>query len=161
MRKTEVKPKEPVALPAPTIRPMLTSDIGSVLYIEKLSLPTQWSRSSYLRLLDGRQSFCKVATINDKTVGYITSFFILDEGQIYNLAVHPKYRRQGIATALFRELLDERSQYFKGSVYLEVRQSNTIARNLYKSLGFQKIGMRKEYYTNPTENCIVMKLTLT
>jgi len=76
-----------------------------------------------------------------------------DEGEILNLAVAPELRRSGIARALLGEIF----QYFSGAIFLEVRESNGAARAFYKSLGFQEVGLRKEYYRAPPETAIVMK----
>ena len=75
------------------------------------------------------------------------------EAEILNLAVAPEYRRQGIARALMCAFLHG----FRGDVFLEVRGSNSSARELYKSLGFQELTLRKDYYGTPPEPAIVMK----
>jgi ribosomal-protein-alanine N-acetyltransferase len=76
-----------------------------------------------------------------------------DEHELLNLAVDPLHRRRGIARALVKALLTAAS----GAVFLEVRESNRHARNLYKSMGFQEVSLRKNYYDNPLEAAIVMK----
>jgi [ribosomal protein S18]-alanine N-acetyltransferase len=74
------------------------------------------------------------------------------EREILNLAVHPECRRQGMARALLKALLES----FRGVVYLEVRPSNLAARRFYKSMGFQEVAVRPEYYDSPSESAIVM-----
>ena len=76
-----------------------------------------------------------------------------DESELLNLAVAPEFRRKGLARALVQQLLNARG----ASLYLEVRESNHPARNLYKSMGFQEVNIRPEYYQNPPEAAIVMK----
>jgi len=75
------------------------------------------------------------------------------ECEILNLAVLPDFRRKGIGRALVESLLDS----FGRDVFLEVRESNGAARELYKSLGFEEINRRPEYYKDPSEAAIVMK----
>ena len=75
------------------------------------------------------------------------------ECDLLNLAVAPGHRRQGIGRGLVRALLESR----QGAVFLEVRESNQAARNLYRSLGFQEVNVRSQYYYLPLESAIVMK----
>ncbi len=75
------------------------------------------------------------------------------ECEVLNLAVSPEFRRQGMARALIQALLST----FPGTAFLEVRESNRSARDLYKSMGFQEIGVRPAYYDTPSEAAIVMK----
>ena len=75
-----------------------------------------------------------------------------DESEILNLAVRPDARRQGVASALLREAFGG-----SGVCFLEVRESNHGAQDFYKCMGFEAVGVRKGYYADSTENCIVMK----
>ena len=77
-----------------------------------------------------------------------------DEIELLNVAVDPPCRRRGVARSLIRHLLDN----YRGSVWLEVRQSNTAARQLYHAFGFQVNSVRENYYNAPLEAAIVMKL---
>jgi ribosomal-protein-alanine N-acetyltransferase len=83
----------------------------------------------------------------------VTRVLTGDEREILNLAVAPDFRRRGVARALLDGALDG----FHGSVFLEVRESNGIAQEFYKSLGFKEVSKRKEYYDSPPETAIVMK----
>ena len=95
-----------------------------------------------------------VATVGDATVGFA---IFRDTGpgerEILNLAVAPDFRRQGVA----RELVDAVFEGFAGCVFLEVRESNQIAREFYNSMGFQVLSRRQNYYDSPPEAAIVMK----
>ena len=92
-------------------------------------------------------------------IGSIPSGFLVartlaaDEQELLNLAVDPLHRRRGIGRSLVKALLSEAP----GAVFLEVRESNRRARDLYKSLGFQEVSLRKNYYDHPLEAAIVMK----
>ena len=76
-----------------------------------------------------------------------------DEQEILNLAVTPDFRRKGVA----RALLDHAFKGFRGAVFLEVRESNDVAQEFYKSLGFKELSKRAGYYDSPPESAIVMK----
>jgi ribosomal-protein-alanine N-acetyltransferase len=92
-----------------------------------------------------------------EVAGAVAGFLVIrrvtaEECEILNLAVAPPFRRRGIASALLQLLLDSAA----GDIFLEVRESNTPARQLYESLGFTKIGSRPAYYSEPREAGIVM-----
>jgi len=92
-----------------------------------------------------------VAELDSRVVGFLVSRTITDgEREILNLAVAPQYRRRGIARSLVLPVLC-------GTVFLEVRESNSAALALYNSLGFQELTRRRGYYTDPPEGAIVLK----
>jgi [ribosomal protein S18]-alanine N-acetyltransferase len=76
-----------------------------------------------------------------------------DEREILNIAVAPAFRRRGVARGLLSGLI----RTWRGKVFLEVRESNGAAQGLYKSLGFQQVGIRREYYASPPEPGIVLE----
>ena len=76
-----------------------------------------------------------------------------DEGEVLNLAVSPEFRRKGIARALFHAAHTELS----GTVFLEVRESNAAARQLYAAYGFGEIGRRARYYRRPVEDAVILR----
>jgi len=95
-----------------------------------------------------------VADSDGRVAGFLVARPADDqECDLLNLAVGPDYRRKGVGTGLVRALIACR----KGAIFLEVRESNQIARKFYKSLGFQEVGLRLEYYYSPPESGIVMK----
>ena len=96
----------------------------------------------------------------DKVVGYIGSQTVLDESDMMNVAVHPDYRRRGIAEALVLALADELATHSSRSLALEVRESNAPAIALYEKLGFVQIGLRKNYYRNPKEDALILRKVL-
>jgi ribosomal-protein-alanine N-acetyltransferase len=142
------------------IHQMQASDIPEILEIESISFTTPWSETAFLKEIHNPYSIAKVAMLEYNVVGYVCVNYIIDEGHILNLAVHPDFRRRGIATALMKEILDELRERGCRLLYLEVRSSNFIARRFYESLGFWIIGIRKEYYTSPREDAVVMMLKL-
>ena len=88
-------------------------------------------------------------------LGYGGISLVADEAEIITVAVDPRYRRRGIARCLMEHMLRLADQA-RASVYLEVRESNIPARKLYAALGFSDAGVRKNYYTSPRENAVLM-----
>jgi len=138
------------------MRIMRERDIPEVLEIENISFSTPWSATSFLNEIYKPYSLTNVAVLGDQIIGYICINYIADEGHILNLAVHPHFRRRGIAKTLAEKVLKELGENSCRYIYLEVRVSNFEARKFYEHLGFRVMGMRKNYYTMPTEDAIVM-----
>jgi len=96
----------------------------------------------------------RVAVRDGRVAGFLVSRRVAtDESEVLNLAVAPEFRRKGVARALVKAFLDDAA----GAVYLEVRDSNTVARMFYKSMGFEEVSTRPGYYDHPPETAIVMK----
>lgn len=89
--------------------------------------------------------------------GYVVGLSGADEGEILNLSVASRSRRQGLGRALIEAMLAELRTLGARTVYLEVRESNAPARALYQALGFQEIGRRRGYYRAPTEDAVLLK----
>ena len=107
-----------------------------------------WKVADYLE-----QDF-QVAIEGKNIAGFLVARTLAaDEREILNLAVAPEFRRRGVARALVASAF----QGFRGAVFLEVRESNKIAQEFYKSLGIKELSQRAEYYEFPTETAIVMK----
>lgn len=143
-----------------SIREMFVSDIPEVLKIEHISFTTPWSETAFFKEIHNPYSITRAAVLEDNVIGYVCANYIIDEGHILNLAVHPDFRRCGIGTALMKKVLSELKERGCRLLYLEVRSSNFIARRFYESLGFRIIGTRKDYYTSPREDAVVMMLKL-
>lgn len=141
-------------------REMQPSDITEIMEIERMSFATPWSELAFLNEMYGLHSITKVAVLKNKVTGYICVKQISDEGHILNLAVHPDFRRHGIATALVEEGLDELREKDCKYLYLEVRVSSLGARKFYERIGFKVVGARRKYYTSPDEDAVVMMLVL-
>ena len=119
-----------------------------------------WSANA-LEILTRDGGFGIAAIADDgKLIGYGGMLTVLDEGQITNVAVSPEFRRQGVGKALMHELKEEALRRGIASVSLEVRASNLAARSLYLGLGFADAGIRKRFYSHPTEDAFVMLLNL-
>ncbi|OFI46445.1 ribosomal-protein-alanine N-acetyltransferase [Floricoccus penangensis] len=89
----------------------------------------------------------------EKPIGFLSAVEVMDEIEITNVAVIQDFRGQGISSDLLSRLLK-----FDGTFFLEVRKSNEVAKSLYKKYNFQAFHERKNYYKNPTEDAILMRL---
>jgi ribosomal-protein-alanine N-acetyltransferase len=135
---------------------MREEDIAAVVAIERTSFSLPWSELSFTKELFKPRSIPKVAVIDDVVVGYMCIEYVMDEGHILNLAVHPDYRKRRIAAALAEDAIEELRQKACRCIYLEVRASNHAARNLYENFGFRMVGSRKSYYVDPVEDAVIM-----
>ena len=127
--------------------------IKDVAEIEKACFSRAWNEISIEAELQNEFSKFYVAVENGRGVGYVGLYALTGEADIVRVAVLPEYRQKGIARAVLSKSLES----VEGDVFLDVRESNTAAINLYKSLGFYDTGVRKDYYSNPTENAVLMK----
>ena len=130
--------------------------LAALAEIERACFHAPWSETM-LREELGKGIFL-VAEQDGRTAGYVGCQTVLDEGYITNVAVSPDFRRQGIAKALITELIEQAKAKKLAFVTLEVRESNAAARALYAGAGFQPVGIRKNFYSNPTENAVLMTI---
>lgn len=96
----------------------------------------------------------------DVLVGYLMLMNVFTDGEILNIAVLPEYRRRGLADKLFDACCEHCRSLATETLFLEVRESNTPAISLYEKRGFEEIGRRKNYYRQPKEDALVMRLSL-
>jgi ribosomal-protein-alanine N-acetyltransferase len=133
-------------------------EIDLVLAIEEASFTNPWTRAMYLAELENTGvSYCFLAR-NEKghAVGFCSFWRVLDELHINNIAVLPEFRRAGVATALLTFVLEQGAILGARRATLEVRQSNEAARFLYERFGFSVAGVRRDYYTKPVEDALVL-----
>ena len=129
-------------------RPMQPEDLSRVMEIENLSFSSPWSRPSFLQELNNPISRARVAESEGQVTGYLCCWYVADEVHTLNLAVHPDYRRLGIARRLMEEVLLKAGAEGIKTVNLEVRRGNLPAISLYRRLGFCRVGVRRRYYDN-------------
>ena len=139
------------------ITEMLEVHVPQIAELEKLCFNDPWSENSIASELNNRLSLWFVAIEEEKVVGYVGSQTVLGETDMMNIAVHPDYRKQGIATLLIRKLIDALASKESHSLMLEVRASNDPAISVYKNLGFTEVGRRKNYYRNPREDALILR----
>ena len=135
--------------------------IHEIYEIEKLCFAHPQSEQSLLNDLNGNSVFFCCVCESGKVIGYINADTVFDETYVVNVCVHPDYRRQGIGEGLVKALCEHCRDNLFSFVTLEVRQSNTAAISLYQKLGFEKAGLRKSFYTHPTEDADIMTLYFT
>lgn len=142
------------------VRRMTKEDIDMVHEIEVMSFTTPWSRESFEQELENPSAVYYVYQEDGKIWGFAGMHHIVDEGHITNVAVHPQKRGQGIGKLLLLALISYAKENGLVGITLEVRSKNYTAISLYKSLGFVQEGVRKDYYSNPTDDAIIMWLWL-
>lgn len=142
------------------IEKMQECDVNDVHKIEMDSFSEPWSKGSLVNLLDDKLQTVLVAKKEEKVVGYVSIYSVCKEVTITKVAVDKLYRRQGIAEALMNEVMLLLQKEEDEVVFLEVRKTNESAKNLYKKLGFEEYGERKNYYKEPTEDAILMRKIL-
>ena len=138
---------------------MTADHVVSVAELEKICFGTEaWSEKSVASELTNALSLWLVAMEEDKVAGYVGSQTVMDETDMMNVAVHPDHRRKGIAEALVLSLAEALKEKGSHCLTLEVRASNAPAIGLYEKLGFQQIGLRKNYYRNPKEDARILRM---
>ena len=139
------------------ITQMNESHVPQIAELEKLCFNDPWSENSIASELDNRLAFWLVATDEDRVVGYVGSQTVLGETDMMNIAIHPDYRKRGVATMLIEDLILHLTQQGSHSLMLEVRSSNEPAKSLYSKMGFETVGIRKNYYRNPREDAMILR----
>ena len=134
------------------IRPLCERHLPSLAALEQVCFSQPWSEDALREELSNPTARFLVAEKDGEAVGYIGCHFAADEGAITNVAVSPNYRRQGVGGLLLDALLYAAEKEHIGSIFLEVRVSNTAAKALYQSRGFVSCGLRPRFYTAPTED---------
>ena len=136
---------------------MNAAHVSQVAALERICFADPWSEMSIASELQNLWSYWLVALEGDRVIGYVGSQSSIDEADIMNVAVHPDFRRQGIAEALINRLVADLKERDIHALLLEVRVSNTPAITLYEKLGFSQVGRRKNYYHNPKEDALILR----
>lgn len=127
--------------------------------LDRMLISDGWSAKSFRSEAEKENGYVLYIIENNRIAALLTGYYAVGEGDITNVAVHPGFRRKGLAKLLIEEfsgILPEDSE----SIFLEVRESNAPAINLYESCGFQRIALRKNFYSNPREHAVIMKKIL-
>ena len=158
---TDTKPRVGPALPPRhlVVRVARRDDVDDVAAIERRAFSDPWSANSFRALFGNPLVHFAVAedSITGRILGYVVTWFVLDEGEIANLAVSDELRRAGIGARLLDHALDVARERRCQVVFLEVRESNVAARALYASRGFEVAGRRSKYYRKPVEDALVLR----
>ena len=143
-------------------RKMTIADVEAVHAIEQATFPSPWTLDSfYYEISENQFSHYLVAEDEQNTiVGFCGMWLVIDAAQITNVAVVDAVRGQGIGEGLMREAMHIATAANMEVMSLEVRVTNVVAQNLYRKLGFQDGGIRKNYYTDNQEDALVMWVNL-
>jgi ribosomal-protein-alanine N-acetyltransferase len=144
----------------PLIRSMETKDLDGILEVEMNCFTTPWTRNMFEDELYNPNAYYSVVEVNEKIVGYVGFWKIIDEAHITNVAIHKDFRRLGLGRALITDMLDKVKDLEIIAVTLEVRVSNFAAISLYESFGFVSSGVRRGYYSDNNEDALIMWLKL-
>jgi ribosomal-protein-alanine acetyltransferase len=149
----------------------LPADLPFLVRMER-ECPTagHWSEDQYRDLFSGsRGGIERLALVAEGDpsgggdlgrVGFLVARSLVPEWELENIVVAASAQRMGVGTRLCQELVETACQRNSTMVFLEVRESNFAARELYKKLGFQETGRRRSYYASPLEDAILYSLNL-
>lgn len=138
-------------------RYMKEEDLDQILEVEHASFATPWSREAfYNEIYNNKFAVYIVLEEDNKIIGYCGAWVVIDEAHVTNVAILPEYRGRHLGEALLRKMMTVAKDMGARSMTLEVRVTNNVAQSLYRKLGFQNGGIRKNYYTDNQEDALVM-----
>ncbi|MDR6120603.1 ribosomal protein S18-alanine N-acetyltransferase [Neobacillus drentensis] len=142
-------------------RYMREEDIDQVLEVEHASFTTPWSREAfYNEIHNNKFAVYIVLEEENQIIGYCGTWVVIDEAHVTNVAIMPGYRGKKLGEALMTKLMSVARELGARSMTLEVRVTNHVAQSLYRKLGFQNGGIRKNYYSDNQEDALVMWVNL-
>jgi [ribosomal protein S18]-alanine N-acetyltransferase len=140
-----------------TIRRMASADLDDVLDIEYDSYSMPWGEATFRGLLRRSDAELLVAEAAGMLIGYAACWFVVDQGELGNVAVARAWRHRGIGARLVAAAIARAATRGVRELFLEVRPSNVTAQRLYERFGFEPVGRRRNYYVAPSEDAIVMR----
>lgn len=140
-----------------TIRPLRVEDLPRVLEIEGVSFSTPWKESTFRALLMRTDTDLFAADAAETLVGYAACWTVVDQAELGNVAVAGTARGRGIGGALVDAVLRRVAERGARECFLEVRESNVDAQSVYRNRGFEVVGRRRAYYSQPREDALVMR----
>ena len=141
-------------------RPMREEDIEIVYDLDKIISPAPWSRQAFYNELENSKADSYVVTEADKIIAYAVIWWISDELHIGTIGTAREFRHQGIASRILSNVFAKAHCNSVKKAYLEVGESNLPALALYTKFGFNREGLRKNYYTQNRENALLMSVNL-
>jgi len=139
-----------------TIESMTVDDISQVAEIERQIFSIPWSEKAFRDSMESDNTIYIVAKENNNVAGYAGMYLSFEEGNITNVAVNPLSRRKRIGEKIVRDILNRAYEKGVRDVFLEVRETNSVAIALYEKIGFKEEGIRKNFYDKPRENALIM-----
>lgn len=146
--------------PPCVVRWMDESDLTAVMAIERAAFSSPWTLATFTGLLGRESTRLWVAEAEGRVVGYAVVWVVADQAELGDLAVRDEFRGRGIGTALLRTAIEEMRRLEVRDLFLEVRISNEGAQRLYERHGFEVVGRRRDYYSRPREDALVLRLSL-
>ena len=141
------------------LREMLVDDLDQVMEIEEELFSVPWTKEGFLTFLMKENGMFLVVEEKDRILGYCGLLTVLDEGDVTNVAVRRDRQREGIGNFLMGSMIRLAEERGITMIHLEVRAGNETAIRLYERQGFVRDGLRKGYYTDPTEDAVLMTRT--
>jgi len=142
------------------VRLTRASDLEAVRAVEVASFADPWSFRDFAETLAAGVVFLVGVDGDDHVLGYLVARQMADEAEILNVGVAPASRRHGMGRALVAAGLERMTSLGAGQVYLEVRESNLAARELYREFGFAEVTRRARYYRRPVEDAVVLRAAI-
>ncbi|SDB36553.1 ribosomal protein S18-alanine N-acetyltransferase [Eubacterium oxidoreducens] len=139
------------------IRKATLKDLDQIVMLENAIFKDNWTKQSFQAAMDMEDTLFLVAAEGMTVVGYALLYAAADEADITKVAVAPMQRRKGYGANLVMQLVVQGKTRGVHHYYLEVRDSNEPARAMYKRIGFEEVGTRKNYYDEPKEDAVIMK----
>lgn len=140
------------------VRPATAADLPALVAIEEASFPSPWSERLLAGELRQPDASYLVASIEGQVVGFVGTWFVLDEAHICTLAVAPQWRRRGLGELLVLAALEDAVSRGATMAHLEYRLGNRAAARLYEKLGFERVGVRRGYYSDTNEDAVLARL---
>ncbi len=142
------------------IRPATESDLPQILKIEEDSFSDSWSAQDFASSINNLNAFFSVAAVGDVICGYSVIYYAAGEAEVANIAVSAEHRQLGVGSLLLALAFSALKGVGTEALFLEVRQSNLAAQNLYQKFNFEVVGTRKNFYRDPAEDALLMKCEL-
>lgn len=140
------------------VREMAVADLDAVMRIERASFTMPWTLETFRGLLRRTDADLFVAEVAEgPVVAYAVVWMVVDQAELGDIAVAEAWRGLGIARRLIDTVLERLGRRGVREVFLEVRLSNLAARRLYEAYGFEEVGRRKNYYSRPREDALVLR----
>lgn len=139
-----------------SIRRIRREDVPDVAELERKIFSDAWSERAIMETLEQKQTMLLSAYEDKKLVGYVILYYVLEDGEIARIAVDDPYRRKGVASRMLRELEILCKDNGVSKLLLDVRESNAAAYSFYEKQGFTRDGFRRNYYSDPVENAVLM-----
>ena len=142
------------------VRELKVEDSAAVAEMEQQIFSDSWSEKSVLETVQQKQSVCFAAEKAGHLLGYLLAYHAADEAEIARIAVQKEARRQGAAGKLMQALEHYCEEHKMEKLLLDARESNEAARSFYTKNGFVEDGIRQGFYTNPSEDAVLMSRQL-